>query len=109
MKPVQIKRIEGKGIEIAWEDGSECFLSNKTLRENCPSALSKQERGDTSHDKPLGGKKGSLKIVTHSAEEQLKLEKISAVGNYAIRLHWGDGHNSGIYSYVYLNELSLSS
>ena len=29
----------------------------------------------------------------------LKIEAVEPVGNYALRLKWNDGHNTGIYSY----------
>jgi DUF971 family protein len=28
-----------------------------------------------------------------------------AVGNYAVRIHWSDGHNSGIYSWEHLRKI----
>jgi DUF971 family protein len=31
------------------------------------------------------------------------------VGAYAIRIHWNDGHNSGIYSYEHLRNLALQT
>ena len=31
----------------------------------------------------------------------LKMDKVEPVGQYAIRIHWNDGHNAGIYSYDY--------
>ena len=30
------------------------------------------------------------------------INKIESVGNYAIRVHFNDGHNTGIYSWDYL-------
>ena len=35
----------------------------------------------------------------------LKIASIEPVGNYALRIHWNDGHNSGIYSYDYLRKI----
>ena len=32
----------------------------------------------------------------------LKMLGVEPVGNYAIRINWSDGHNSGIYSYEHL-------
>lgn len=35
----------------------------------------------------------------------LRAEAIEAVGNYAIRIRFNDGHASGIYSWRYLREI----
>ena len=36
----------------------------------------------------------------------MRLDKIEPVGNYAIKLVFDDGHDSGLYSWEYLHELS---
>lgn len=33
------------------------------------------------------------------------INKLEAVGNYAIRIHFSDGHNTGIFSWEYLLSL----
>jgi DUF971 family protein len=43
-----------------------------------------------------------LPLVGHQSDE---LVRIDQVGNYAIQLHWSDGHSYGIYSWEYLKEL----
>ena len=104
--PKEIKRLGTEGIRIVWQDGTDNTLSSKVLREHCPSAVSQAKRGDTSHDKPLSGKPSMLKVVEASLDEEIRLDRIWGVGNYAIGIEWGDGHNSGIYTYDYLKELS---
>ena len=104
--PKAIKRSKNKGIEITWSDGSIKKISSETLRKNCPSAISKANRGDTSHDKPIQTKKTSLKIIEHSSKEELDLKRIWQIGNYAIGIEWGDGHDSGIFSFELLYKLS---
>ena len=106
--PTQIKRLGTSGLEISWQDGTNYTLSSKTLRDNCQAADSRMKRGDDSHDKPLGGARPALAVLKHSIDEELRLDKIEAVGNYAIRILWGDGHDSGIYSYELLYELCQS-
>lgn len=104
--PTQIKRVDSAGIEVTWDNGTVNFLPSKLLRANCPAADSKEKRGDgSSHAKPLGGGRALLNVVKNSIEEELNLKKIEGVGNYAIRLVWADGHDSGIFSYDYLFEL----
>jgi DUF971 family protein len=110
MQPTQIKRNDTKGLTITWSDGSTTSLTSETLRRNCPCAACKEERGDTTHAKPLTGKKRSLMIIDSSASEQTKLLEIWGVGQYAIGLRWADGHNTGIYTFPYLKEIGgLSS
>ena len=35
----------------------------------------------------------------------LKMNSVEAVGSYAIRIHWNDGHSSGIYSFDHLRKI----
>jgi DUF971 family protein len=37
--------------------------------------------------------------------DNVELKNVAVVGNYAVSLSWGDGHDTGIYSYRYLREL----
>jgi ATP-binding protein involved in chromosome partitioning len=104
-KPTEIKRIGTDGIQITWADGVVHSIPSRVLRENCPSAVSKAKRGDTSHDKPLTPKRSLLAIVETTTEEELSLEKIWGVGNYALGMAWADGHHTGIYTYEFLREL----
>lgn len=109
LRPVECKRLGGDGIALTWSDETTQQISSKTLRENCPCAGCKERRGDTSHAKPITGKPGSLKIVESSLDEELRLDQIWAVGQYAIGFRWGDGHDTGIYTYQLLYELGKNS
>ena len=35
----------------------------------------------------------------------LKMLNVEPVGNYAIRIEWSDGHNTGIYSFDHLRKI----
>ena len=102
--PIEVKRLGDEALKIAWNDGRVDTLPAAVLRAHCPSATSKAKRGDESHEKPLTGRR-ALKVVSHSVDEQLRIEQVWAVGNYAIGMRWSDGHDSGIYSYDYLRSL----
>jgi len=109
MKPVEIRKIEDRALRIKWSDGSQSELEALKLRLNCPCAECKENRGEGSHSAPLTPlppKKSALKIIESSTEEQTRLERIWAVGNYALGVSWGDGHDTGIYTYDYLKSLS---
>ena len=38
-----------------------------------------------------------------------RIKKIEKVGNYAIRISFSDGHNTGIYSWEFLYEVGAKS
>jgi DUF971 family protein len=44
-------------------------------------------------------------VLQHTIEEELDLQEIWGVGQYALGMRWGDGHDSGIYPYSLLFEL----
>ena len=39
------------------------------------------------------------------AKETVGITRVEPVGVYAVRLHFDDGHNTGLYSWTYLREL----
>lgn len=43
--------------------------------------------------------------VLQTGKEHVGIEKIEQVGNYAVCLHFDDGHNTGIYSWETLYKL----
>jgi DUF971 family protein len=98
--PTEIKRLETSGVKITWSDGAVHQLTSEVLRKGCPCAGCREARGDDSHAKPLTGKKRSLSIVQNTVEEELSLREIWGIGK------WGDGHDSGIYTFDYLRELA---
>jgi len=41
-----------------------------------------------------------------SISAEIVVDKMEMVGSYAVRIHWSDGHNSGLYTWERLVELS---
>jgi DUF971 family protein len=80
-------------IEIDFSDGRHCSLPAEYLRVESPSA-EVMGHGGPSTKKIVSGRR-HVKIVT-----------IEPVGNYAIRIVFDDKHDTGIYSWSYLRELS---
>ena len=39
-------------------------------------------------------------------KSNVKIEKLNPMGNYAVAIHYDDGHSTGIYSWSYLHHLS---
>ena len=78
-------------VAVAWADGAAFELPFEYLRVHSPSA---EVRGH-------GGGEGKLEL----AKEQVRVTRVEPVGAYAVRLHFDDGHNTGLYTWAYLREL----
>ena len=99
---LDISNIESfpNGLAIAWNDSKDSFIEHKSLREKCPCANCSGE-SDVFGNKYKGHE---IKLV----ENAYKLINVMKVGNYAIRITWGDMHSDGIYTFEYLRKLNLS-
>jgi DUF971 family protein len=90
--PTEIKlHQKSRILELHFDDGSRFELSCEFLRVHSPSA---EVRGH-----------GPGQAVLQLGKEDVNITEIEPVGNYAVRLVFDDGHNSGIYSWDYLYEL----
>ena len=102
-KSVKVNVTTGTGMDIEWKDGHRSSYSFVFLRDACPCALCDEERGKT-HRKPGDAPKlapGALPMFKPAA----KPNTVEPVGKYAIRFHWNDGHELGIYSWQFLREV----
>lgn len=97
MKPIQIKISEKKYLTIKWDDGTINKLTLQHLRDECPCASCK---GETILLKTYRPPKPS-KITP----EMYQIRDIKPVGDYAIQITWKDGHDTGIYTWEYLDKL----
>jgi DUF971 family protein len=96
-KPAHIEVI-GDFFAIRWEDKTETVVSLEALRRSCPCARCAGEPDVT----------GAVRMPAHRPElgpASFELRGFSQVGNYAVALTWGDGHDTGIYSWPLLKEL----
>ena len=90
--PTEIKLHQAsRAMEIAFADGTSARLSYEFLRVYSPSA---EVRGHGPGQETLQAGKRDVTIVD-----------VEAVGHYAIRPKFSDGHDTGIYSWEYLYEL----
>ena len=99
-KPKNIIVVENQ-LAIKWNDGKESFLDCKKLRLSCPCA-------NCSGEFDVFGNKYINKNQIPSSESNSIIINYEYVGHYAIRFLWGDGHNSGIYSFGLLRGLGDS-
>jgi DUF971 family protein len=95
MTPTEIKlRTKSRVLEVAFDDGWRFELSFEYLRVHSPSA---EVLGHGPGQETL--QLGKHDVVIRSAEP---------VGNYAVRLVFDDGHDSGLYTWDYLHELGMT-
>jgi DUF971 family protein len=82
---------QSKVIELTYDDGSHFTLPCEFLRVYSPSA---EVQGH-----------GPGQRVLQLGKEDVNIDRIEPVGNYAVCLHFDDDHNTGIYSWDYLYRL----
>lgn len=85
-----------KGIHIEWDDGHKRTYPFPFLRKACPCALCKGERT------PLDTNPLALPAYTPLPMNAAEAKDMFKIGRYAIGFLWGDGHNTGIYTFDYL-------
>jgi DUF971 family protein len=91
--PVDIKLHQAsKLLEIKFDNNTECKLSCEFLRVYSPSA---EVKGHSSGQE-----------VLQVGKEDVNITNIEPVGNYAIKLFFTDGHDTGLYSWDYLYHLA---
>ena len=79
-------------LEITFDDHVSCMLPCEFLRVYSPSA---EVRGH-----------GAGQEVLQIGKEAVNIVNIEPVGNYAVKLTFSDGHNTGLYSWDYLYGLA---
>lgn len=90
--PTDIKlRQTSRVLEVAFENGQVFELSCEYLRVYSPSA---EVRGHSPEQ-----------AVLQIDKEEVNILEIEPMGNYAIKLVFDDGHNTGLYTWDYLYEL----
>lgn len=96
MKPQQIKvRKGGSALELQFPGLPPQTLSAEFLRVHSPSAEVKGH--------------GPGQEVLQWGKQQVAITGVERAGNYALRLAFDDGHDTGLYSWDYLFELCRNS
>jgi len=82
-------------MQITWEDGTKTSYTGERLRWACPCA---ECRGEA-------GLPGRLARVKELRDEELKIQDVKLVGQYAVQIAFESGHATGIYTFSYLRGL----
>ena len=90
--PVDIKlHQQSRKLELEFDDGVRCEMSCELLRVYSPSA---EVRGHSPDQ-----------AVLQTGKEDVNISAIEPVGNYAVKLIFDDGHDTGLYTWDYLYDL----
>ena len=81
----------GRQLAVTFEDGARFDLAAEYLRVESPSA---EVQGHSRAERQtVGGKR------------DVRIRSATPVGNYAVKLGFDDGHDSGLFTWRYLHEL----
>ncbi len=81
----------GRLLRVTFDDGTAVALAAELLRVSSPSA---EVQGHApGHRKTVAGKR------------HVAIKAIEAVGNYAVKLSFDDGHDTGLFTWSFLHEL----
>ena len=91
MNPVAVTyHRDSRTLEVDYGDTT-AVLSAELLRVYSPSA---EVRGHSDAER-----------VLQTGKKHVGIQQIQAIGNYAIRIVFDDGHDTGIYSWEFLKDL----
>ncbi len=91
--PVDISQSGASELSVKWSDGHGSRYKVYDLRLNCRCALCVDEWS--------GKSLVSKKVISPDVHPVT----IESVGQYALKINWSDGHNTGIYSFDHLRKL----
>ncbi|MDX7949880.1 DUF971 domain-containing protein [Lichenihabitans sp. Uapishka_5] len=90
--PTELRLKEaGRMLSVTFEDGLRFDLPAEYLRVESPSA---EVQGHSAAERKTVGGKRNVRILA-----------ATPVGNYAVKLRFDDGHDSGLFTWRYLHEL----
>lgn len=98
-RPCELDLDRTAGLRILWSDGLEAAIALPVLRRNCPCATCRDEREKRAKN-PLH----VMPAVANPADA-VTVDSAQLVGNYALRIRWRDGHDTGIYDFGLLRSL----
>ena len=93
-EPVQIVEESESEISIKWSDDVETRYTAFELRRSCPCAGCVNEWT------------GEKMLDVANIPKDISFKHTSIVGRYALNFHFSDGHDTGIFSFAFLRNLS---
>jgi len=94
VRPTQIRQAGPRTLEIEWSDGLATRYDVRDLRLQCPCAGCRDELT------------GERLLDPATVPPDVAPRSLVSVGNYALKIAWSDGHDTGIYTWERLRELA---
>ena len=98
--PAHLDLAKDRGLTVRWSDGTSSFFPIAYLRRMSPSADARILREQLARN-PLT----VLPAAPPGDDRPLTASGAELVGNYAIRIRFSDGHDTGLYSWEYLRQI----
>jgi ATP-binding protein involved in chromosome partitioning len=92
--PVSIEKAAGGALSIRWDDGVTTATNARDLRLGCPCALCVDEMT------------GKRTLDPATVPQDVAIREMTPVGNYAIRVVFSDAHETGLFDWPLLRQLS---
>jgi len=99
--PLHVDLRKNSALHINWRDGQESVYRIDYLRNMSPSADTRHLREEIATN--------PLTVLPASTEGPVTATDAELVGNYAIRIRFSDGHDTGIFSWAYLRSIDPSA
>lgn len=97
--PTSIERDGESRIVIAWSDGQRRVYTASDLRAACPCATCRERRGAPTPPPT------QLTVLSAAEAQPITIRGMRPVGAYAYNVAFGDGHDSGLFTFQRLREL----
>ena len=94
IEPTQITEKNEREISIKWSDDAETSLFAAQLRRACPCASCVNEWT------------GEKLLKDDNIADDLTFSDMNVVGRYALNFRFSDGHDTGIFTFKYLLQMS---
>ena len=106
-RPTNLHLDRQTGLHMEWADGRRSRFPLDYLRKHCPCAGCRGEKhgGESRPERPDGRALMSLTVLPKGIDQAAQVADAKLVGNYALQITWGDGHDTGIYDFRYLRSI----
>lgn len=85
---------EQRVLELQWPTGPAARLPFRFLRGRCPCAGCVDENT------------GIRQVDVEDVPEEVAPQNLAFSGNYALKIQWSDGHDTGLYTFDWLRKLT---